>query len=200
MLQKTREQLKKTSGIPRRVISNFIHRGNRFLYKRMIKLLDLQPTDKILEIGSGMGIRISLIATECDGCEIYGIDVSERQLKESVERNKQFIASHKVHLQSGDFIETSIDAKDFDKIFCINLSKIQNNLQTSLEKIKSLLKDEGTFYFYMKGKAEGEKFKFAKKDVLNQYTIEQIVEVLKSAGFKKVFYFIEKGYFIRAVK
>jgi len=200
MLNKTRQQLKNKSGIPVRIISNFIHRRNQFIYKRMIKLLDLQATDKIMEIGSSLGIAISLIRSECIGCNTYGIEASELKFNKSVKRNKQSIDARKVHLLSGDFIETAIEEKDFDKIFCNNFAYFHDNLQPSFEKIKSLLKDEGTFYFFMRRNKEEKKIIFTQKENYNQYTIEQIVATLKAAGFRKVYYFIERGYFIRAVK
>jgi|GEM_PF-3478746 len=200
MLNKTRQQIKNQSGITVRIISNFIHRKNQFIYKRMIKLLDLQATDRILEIGSSLGITIGLITSECVGCEIYGIETSEPKFIESVKRNKQSIDAHKVHLSNSDFMNTTMADKTFDKVFCNNLAYFGDSLQPSFEKIKSLLKDEGTFYFFMKGNKEEEKFKFSKKENYTQFPIEQIVTTLKAAGFKKVYYFIERGYFIRAVK
>jgi cyclopropane fatty-acyl-phospholipid synthase-like methyltransferase len=41
---------------------------------RLIRNLDVQPHDKILEIGYGPGIAIQMIAERCSTCNIHGID------------------------------------------------------------------------------------------------------------------------------
>ena len=50
----------------------------------------------------------------------------------------------------------------FDKIFCINVVYFWNDLHKPFEKIKSLLKDDGVFCFYMEKKEDLKKLKFTR--------------------------------------
>jgi len=44
------------------------------------------------------------------------------------------------------------------------------------------------------------KIKFASNDVFNKYSIEHIINTLKSVGFQEVDYYFKRGYFIKAKK
>jgi len=200
IFRKIGKQFRKPTGIPGKIVSNLMILGNRFAYETMIKELAIQSNDKILEIGYGPGIGINLISRRYETCDMYGIDFSELMYRRAARRNKQFIKNNKVHLFLGDFVETDISVIGFDKIFCINVVYFWDNLQKPFKRVRSLLKDDGTFCFYMAKKDDLNKVRFTKDDIFNKYSIEQISEALKAAGFKEVDYYFRKGYFIKAKK
>jgi ubiquinone/menaquinone biosynthesis C-methylase UbiE len=200
MLRKIGLQFKKPTGFLGRIISNVMINRNMQEYKILIKDIDIQTNDKLLEIGYGPGIGIELISKRYDSCNIYGIDFSELMFKKASLRNKQFIDNKRVHLLYGDFLETEINVCNFDKIFCLNVIYFWANLQIPFKKINSLLKDDGIFYFFMAKKEQLSKFKFAKDDIFNKYSIEQVSNALKLTGFKDINYFDENGFYIRAKK
>jgi SAM-dependent methyltransferase len=115
-------------------------------------------------------------------------------------RNKQYIENKRVHLLFGDFVETEIIAGGFDKIFCINVVYFWDNLRIPFEKVKSLLKDDGIFCFYMAGKDDLTKLKFTKDGIFNKYSVDQIIQALKTAGFREFDYYFKKGYYIKVKK
>jgi hypothetical protein len=75
-----------------------------------------------------------------------------------------------------------------------------DKLKDPFLKIKSLLKQDGLFYFFMVKSDDLVKLKFAREDVFNKYSISQVVESLKLAGFREIDYFFDYGYFIKARK
>ena len=83
----------------------------------------------------------------------------------------------------GDFVETELNTTDFDKIFCINVVYFWDDLFKPFGKVHSLLKDNGTFCIYMAGKDELNNAKYAKNGIFNKYTIDEILNALKSGGF-----------------
>lgn len=200
MFRKIGMQFKKPSGFPGRLVSILMIKGNRSAYENILQDLKIQSNDKILEIGYGPGIGINLISRRFETCEIYGIDFSELMYKRATNRNKQFIDNNRVHLLFGDFVETDISTSGFDKIFCINVVYFWDNLQNPFERVKSLLKDDGIFCLYMAKKDDLTKFIFTKDDIFNKYSIDQISEALKSAGFREFDYYFKKGYYIKAKK
>jgi ubiquinone/menaquinone biosynthesis C-methylase UbiE len=193
-------QFKKPTGVLGKIISDLMIIGNRPAYESLIKDLRINSNDKILEIGYGPGIGIDLISKRFETCEIYGIDFSELMYRKATKRNKHVINKNQVHLFYGDFIDTEIGIVSFDKIFCINVVYFWNDLQKPFERVKSLLKDDGMFCFYMEKKDDLNKLKFTKDDIFNKYSIEQILVALESVGFKEVDYHFNKGYYIKAKK
>jgi SAM-dependent methyltransferase len=191
-------QFKKPTGIPGKIVSDLMIIGNRSAYKTMIKDLTLHSKDKVLEIGYGPGIGIELISRRFESCDIYGIDFSELMFRRATNRNRQLIKNNKVHLLFGDFIETEINTSGYSVIFCINVVYFWDDLQKPFEKIRSLLKDDGIFCFYMARNDDLNKLKFTRNDIFNKYSIEQITYALKSAGFSEVEFYFKSGYYIKA--
>ena len=190
-------QFKKPSGLFGIFTSNIMIKGNLSRYSLLIKDLDIQPLDKILEIGYGPGVGIELIAEACNSCTIHGIDFSKLMYKRATKRNKKHIESNKVLLKYGDILDNQTDKDNYDKIFCLNVVYFWDDLQKPFEKIGSLLKNSGAFYIYMATK-EMLMEKKAPDGVFNKYSIEQIEEALRLAGFNYVTYYFDKGFYIKA--
>jgi SAM-dependent methyltransferase len=190
-------QFKKPSGLFGVFISNLMIRGNRRNYYILVKDLNVHTNDKILEIGYGPGFGINLIAEKCESCIIHGIDFSKLMYKRASERNKKYIDDKKVKLFVGDFLKDKIDGDNYDKVFCVNVVYFWDELQQPFERIRSLLKKGGLFCFYMAHKD----FLIKKKspdEIFNKYSIEQIVAAIKLAGFSKVEYYFENGYYVKS--
>ena len=192
-------QFKKPSGLFGIFSSNVMVKGNINKYDKLIIDLDLQPDDKLLEIGYGPGVGIYKIAQTCTSCTVHGIDFSPLMYKMATKYNKQFIDKGTMQLQNGDFLKTSVLGADYDKIFCINVVYFWNELKEPFEKIFSLLKNGGTFYIYMAGRDALIKMK-APDSVFNKYGIDQIVEALTLSGFTSIKHAFDKGYYINARK
>lgn len=200
LFRKIGMQFKKPTGVLGKIISDLMIIGNRSAYVSLIEDLKINSNDKILEIGYGPGIGIDLISKRFETCEIYGIDFSGLMYKRAFRRNKHVIEKNQVHLLFGDFVETEIGMVGFDIIFCINVVYFWNDLQKPFERVKSLLKDDGKFCFYMEKNDNLNKLKFTKDDIFNKYSIDQILVALESVGFREVDYHFNKGYFIKAKK
>jgi SAM-dependent methyltransferase len=62
-------------------------RSNRQRNTWVVSLLDVQPTDRVLEVGFGPGLAISELARRVtEGC-VYGIDHSDLMLHQATKRN-----------------------------------------------------------------------------------------------------------------
>lgn len=190
-------QFKKPSGLFGIFTSNLMIKENMSRYSLLIKDLNIQPLDKILEIGYGPGVGIELIAKACNSCTIHGIDFSELMYKRATKRNKKHIENNKVLLKYGDILDSQTDKDNYDKIFCLNVVYFWDDLQKPFEKIGSLLNNSGAFYIYMATK-EMLMEKKAPDEVFNKYSIEQIEEALRLAGFNNVTYYFDKGFYIKA--
>ncbi len=199
MFEKIAKQFRKPSGFWGKVVSGLMIKGNRPAYDTLLRDMDIQSGEKVLEIGYGPGIGIHLLATAVN-CQIYGVDFSELMHRKASKRNKKVIASGNVKLLYGDFEKTPINTDGFDKIFCLNVVYFWEDLIFPFVKIRSLLKDEGAFYFYMAKKEDLSKLKFTDDSVFNKYTIEEVTDALNAAGFRSVDHHFDMGYFVKAMK
>lgn len=192
-------QFKKPGGLFGNFYSNLMAKGNRRNYDELMNELNIQPNDKILEIGYGPGIGIRLIIEKCNSCLIHGIDFSELMFRKASELNRQSILDKKVKLFLGDFLSFSIESNYYDKVFCLNVIYFWDKLHTPFQKIKSALNNNGIFCFYMAHKDYLIKTRFP-DSIFNKYSIEEVVSALYEAGFSKVEYKFDKGYYVQAQK
>jgi len=190
-------QFKKPSGLFGIFSSNVMIKGNKANYEKILKELDLQPGDKLLEIGYGPGVGVNMIAKACSTCIIHGIDFSSLMYRRARKYNKKYLDDNRMSLQNGDFLMTPLAKNEYDKIFCLNVVYFWNDLYEPFKKVFSLLKPGGGFYIYM---AHRDVLKRAPDKIFNKYSIEQVVEALKTAGFTDVAYYSEKGYYIKAIR
>jgi ubiquinone/menaquinone biosynthesis C-methylase UbiE len=192
-------KFKKPTGLLGVWAANLMIKSNQKNYDRLIKDLDIQPHNKLLEIGYGPGIGIQMVAKRCPTCTIHGIDFSRLMYKRAVNFNKQYIDSGRVQLHYGDFLKTSVLDDDYDQVFCLNVVYFWDELNSPFKKVSSLLKKGGAFHIYMADKNTLVEKK-APNGVFNKYSIEQVMEALKSAAFENVEHYSEKGLYIKAKK
>jgi SAM-dependent methyltransferase len=82
----------------------FAHRpSNRQRNAWVVSLLEVQPTDRILEIGFGPGIAVARLA-RAGAAHVFGIDHSDVMLRQASRRNAAAIRAGRVTL-----ISTSVD-------------------------------------------------------------------------------------------
>lgn len=199
MLKTIGNQFKKPTGFLGKIISALMKKGNSFAYDTLLDILDIKDQDNLFEIGYGHGIGIERILSKYN-CSISGIDFSELMYKEATKRNKRQIELNNVKLYFGDFLSFDFGELRFDKIFCINVIYFWDNLEKPFLTIRNGLKENGSFCFYMAHLDELNKLKFTKDGIFNKYSIENVVEKLRLAGFSKIDYQLGKGYFVKCEK
>ena len=94
--------------------------SNRQRNRWVISLLDVQPDDRVLEIGFGPGLAIAHLARAGAG-HVYGIDHSEVMLRRASKRNAAAIRAGRVTLinASADQLPPAL-AGPFDVILAVN--------------------------------------------------------------------------------
>src|SRR4029453_3813261 len=81
----------------------FAHRpSNRQRNRWVVSLLEVQPTDRVLEVGFGPGIAIAELSPRVGPPgNVWGIDHSEVMLQQATRRNAAAIAAGRVTLTLG---------------------------------------------------------------------------------------------------
>jgi ubiquinone/menaquinone biosynthesis C-methylase UbiE len=96
--------------------------SNRQRNRWVVSLLDVQPTDRVLEIGFGPGLAIAELARRVvDAGHLYGVDHSDVMLRQASRRNAAAIADGRVKLSMApvDQLPPSLDGP-FDAILTVN--------------------------------------------------------------------------------
>ncbi|WP_214402833.1 class I SAM-dependent methyltransferase [Pseudonocardia lacus] len=78
----------------------FAHRGsNRERNRWVVTLLDVRPTDRVLEVGFGPGIAIAELARRVDRGQVLGVDHSAVMVRQATRRNSAAVRDGRVVLR-----------------------------------------------------------------------------------------------------
>ncbi|MGN9809506.1 class I SAM-dependent methyltransferase [Micromonospora sp. BQ11] len=97
-------------------------RSNRLRNRWVVSLLDVRPTDRVLEIGFGPGLAVAELARRIGPSgHVYGIDHSEVMLRQATRRNAAAIRAGRVTLLQApaEKLPPAVDGP-FDVILAVN--------------------------------------------------------------------------------
>ncbi len=169
-----------------------------------IKCLNIQPADRILEIGFGPGVAIEEIAHLAPDGYIAGIDHSPEMLAMAEQRNRKPIIEERVELIIGTADELPYDDASFDKVFAVNVFHFWPDPTAELKECQRVLKPGGMILFYLTEPAFWPKG-LAESGVFIARTPAEVQEILKQAGFNKTEYRLHsakdfKGFAVWGIK
>jgi len=109
-----------------------------------IDLLDLTPSDRVLEIGFGPGVAIGLAAARVPHGTVVGLDHSAVMLAQARRRNARLIASGRLALHLGGFESLPALNQSFDKVFAVNVLHFLPDRDAALHAVKRIMQPGGT--------------------------------------------------------
>lgn len=108
-----------------------------------VEQLDLQPGDRVLEIGFGPGLAIeAMVAIVTDGL-VCGLDRSEVMLGQASRRNRRAIEAGRVDLRHGSVEALPDFGAPFDKMLAINNLAFWPEPATRLKELHDRLRPGG---------------------------------------------------------
>src|SRR5918999_1265267 len=85
--------------------------------RAVVERLDIQPDDRVLEIGCGHGIAASLVCDRLDAGRLTAIDRSPKMIEAATRRNAAHVEAGRGEFLVGALEEIDLRERRFDKIF-----------------------------------------------------------------------------------
>jgi ubiquinone/menaquinone biosynthesis C-methylase UbiE len=148
-----RQQFAKPEGPLGWVVGHAMAIKNRERSEFVFSLLDLQPSDHVLEIGFGPGADLSRASRQA--AFIAGIDHSDVMVKQAFQRNSAAIRDGRVQVQLGSVCTLPFPDASFDKIFAINSAQFWKDLPAALAEISRVLKPQGLLTLAIQPRQKG---------------------------------------------
>ena len=108
-----------------------------------LNLLEIQPTDTVLEVGCGAGQAIKLAAEKAGDGHVMGIDLSEVMVRIATRRNAQAVQAGRVALAQGNMTALPFEDQHFDKIMTIHTFYFWSEPSQVLRELYRVLKSSG---------------------------------------------------------
>jgi ubiquinone/menaquinone biosynthesis C-methylase UbiE len=138
----------RTFGRPKGVLGRLggiiMARTNQKCAAWVVSLLDIQPDDKVLEVGCGPGVGIELLTRLASAGYVAGVDISVEMVKQAKARNANGIKSGRVDLRHGSVEHLPFEDSLFDKALAINSMQVWPDAVTGLREIRRVLKTGGS--------------------------------------------------------
>ena len=116
---------------------------DRWLPAWVLGLLEIQPSDSVLEIGSGPGLGLQLAAERAHQGKVVGVDLSETMLEMARRRNRALIDAGRVDLHLSSVENLPFDRATFDKAMTMNSLHLWPDAVAGLREIKRTLRPGG---------------------------------------------------------
>ncbi|MBA2682776.1 MAG: class I SAM-dependent methyltransferase [Ktedonobacteraceae bacterium] len=144
-----------------------------------ISLLEIKPTDSILEIGFGNGRAIELMSAQASGGHIAGIDLSHAMLHAASHRNARAIKAGLVELKYGDVAALPFQDQQFDKLLSIHSLYFWPERADIMNELARVLKPGGMLALTL---SPG-KVNMPTEAFYNTMVEEQILPAMQRLGF-----------------
>jgi SAM-dependent methyltransferase len=144
-----------------------------------VSLLDVQPTDRILEIGFGPGIAIHALSELATRGLIYGVDHSEVMVRQAAKRNAAAIRVGRVDLRCGSVENLPVFGAPLDKIMAVNSMGFWPEKLTRLKELRDKLRPGGQISIASQPRCPGATTATSEK------AAQEIDTMLRQAGFSR---------------
>jgi protein-L-isoaspartate O-methyltransferase len=86
-----------------------------------VEQLDLQPHHRVLEVGCGHGVAVTLMLDRLDGGSIVALDRSPKMIEQARSRNADALAAGTVAFLTTDLADAELGDAQFDRILAIHV-------------------------------------------------------------------------------
>jgi cyclopropane fatty-acyl-phospholipid synthase-like methyltransferase len=112
-----------------------------------VDILEVKPNDRLLEIGCGHGVAVSLVCEKLKNGHITAIDRSAKMISLAKKRNADSIAAGKASFQTVSLDQAKFGNTKFDTIFAVRIGAfLHEGAERELEIVRKYLAPKGKFY------------------------------------------------------
>ncbi len=143
-----------------------------------LSLLNVEDDDRILDVGSGPGALIQMLAAQSRAGFIAGVDASPLMVRLASQRNTQAMRVGRVEIREGSALALPFEDASFDKALSANSVHIWPDRLAGVKEMRRVLKPGGIIALVVQpvwAKTESEV-----KDIGSD-----LVHLLTTAGFQQ---------------
>ena len=184
--------LAKQARVPKGLLGKLAGRGmariNRPLIEWTLQLLEIKPSDYVLEIGFGPGVGIQIAAQMASQGRVTGIDLSDTMLSVASNLNAEAIAAGRVELRYGNASSLPYEHDTFDRAFAVNVLYFWDDPVAVLREMRRVTKPGGRIALAFYDKEDLKEQKLTQSGVFALFTGDEAVQLLTEAGFSQARY------------
>jgi SAM-dependent methyltransferase len=146
---------------------------------KLIKNMNIQPTDIIADIGAGSGYHVFKMAPLANKGAVYAVDIQPEMLQ-AILGNNQYKINKNIELVQGNEKSVNLPKNTFDKVLLVDVYHEFNFPLEMILSIKKSLKTNGKIYL-IEYRSENPLIPIKK---IHKMSEKQAIIEMKAAGFK----------------
>jgi SAM-dependent methyltransferase len=126
-------------------------RGSAGASERLVWAVDtlgVRPADRLLEIGCGHGVAVSLVCERLVTGTITAIDRSPKMIAMAVRRNQVHVDSGRAELFTVALGDADLGDRRFDKVFAFNVAPFWLEPEAAVGAVRDHLASDGAIYVF----------------------------------------------------
>ena len=120
--------------------------SERFVWA--VDTLQVRPTDRLLEVGCGHGVAVSLVCERLTTGTITAIDRSPKMIEMATRRNRGHVDAGRATLRAVALEQADLGERHFDTIFAFNVAPFWLQPQAALGAVGKRLGPAGAVYVF----------------------------------------------------
>lgn len=134
-------QLWRPSGAAGRVVARLMNRGNRSLNDQAIARLDVQPGDRVLDLGFGGGLTFAPLWER--GAKVVAVDHAEAMFAAAQARFADAVAAGRLELHEADVGRLPLADGAVDRVLTVNTVYFWSDLGAAFGEVRRVLTPGG---------------------------------------------------------
>ena len=120
--------------------------SERFVWA--VDTLEVRPADRLLEVGCGHGVAVSLVCERLTTGTITAIDRSPKMIEMATRRNREHVDAGRAVLEAIALEDADLGDRRFDKVFAFNVAPFWQQPEVALGAVREHLARDGAVYIF----------------------------------------------------
>jgi cyclopropane fatty-acyl-phospholipid synthase-like methyltransferase len=110
-----------------------------------VDVLDVEPNDRVLEVGCGHGVAVSLVCARLEDGRITGVDRSPKMIAVARKRNRA--CAGKARFITASVEDADLGDETYDRVFAVHVAALEKPGE-ALNVVRGRLASEGALYLF----------------------------------------------------
>jgi ubiquinone/menaquinone biosynthesis C-methylase UbiE len=177
-----KQQFGRPTGMLGRLVGHLMAAKNIGMNRLTVEMLDVQPDDRILEVGCGPGTAVQLLAARVTTGFVAGVDLSEVMVKQATRRNRQFIKRGLVELRQGTVSRLPYENDAFTKVCAVNSFHHWPTPEADLREVRRAMREDGVLLLCLRMQLPSPRA-FAAPG-FTESEVGRVLELVQQVGFR----------------
>ena len=114
----------------------------------IVEQLDIQPDDRVLEIGCGHGVAATLVCERLEEGHLTAIDRSAKMIQAATRRNLAYVEAGKAEFLVATLEDLDLGERRFDKIFAVRVGLFHREPERARGLVERWLAPGGALFVF----------------------------------------------------